>query len=76
MNLELFRVRDILSQRPVTVNLNDSVSQMAELLLSCNHGGFPVTKTTEAGDVFFGFIKRSVADEPLLISEMMMRMHL
>jgi len=59
VNLELFKAADVMATPVRTVNVNESVQVLANLLLDTNHGGFPVV-ISEFGfkKTFLGVITR------------------
>ncbi|XP_051878557.1 chloride channel protein A-like [Pristis pectinata] len=60
LNLELFTAKDIMELQVKVLHLKEKVSNLAELLLETNHGGFPVIYQPEQAqeEVFIGSITR------------------
>lgn len=59
LNLELFAVKDVMSSPVTTIKTQDSVSNLASVLLNTSHGGFPITSEREDGTEYFvGLINR------------------
>ena len=58
MNLELFSAGDAMSSPIITLSKLEKVTHLSNLMLTTDHGGFPVTEKNEERHVMFGTITR------------------
>lgn len=59
INLELYTAKHIMTHHPITLHAHEPVKTIAQYLLDTTHGGFPVVKKTQSGElVFHGLITR------------------
>ena len=60
INLELFKVKDVMTREVATLHATESVATLAKVLVDTEHGGFPVVKYDDQSrrEVAYGFITR------------------
>jgi CBS domain-containing protein len=60
LNLELCRASDIMSQPVSTIHSQETVGNLARLLTTTGHSGYPVIKKDEDSndDIVYGFLTR------------------
>ena len=63
IQLDLFSAKDVMSSPVVTVHQVESVSSLANVLLTTSHGGFPVVRECNGENVFYGLITRYIMNK-------------
>lgn len=60
LNMELFKICDVMSSPVLTIHIEENVSRLAKMLLSNRHSGFPVVKYDKETktDVAYGLVTR------------------
>jgi len=60
LNMELFKICDVMSTPVLTIHIEENVSRLAKMLLSNRHSGFPVVKYDKEtkADVAYGLVTR------------------
>lgn len=60
LNMELFKICDVMSFPVITVHIEENVSRLAKMLLGNKHTGFPVVKYDKEmkSEVFYGLVTR------------------
>ena len=60
VNLDLIKVKDVMAKPVYTLHITESLSRLANILITTEHEGFPVIKYSEESkqEVAYGFVTR------------------